>query len=116
MYFIKLDEMWQVDLKLKVCRGSSARKILVREAKSNSAAMLIVGTSKTHHKIRSSTSVAKYCARNLSKKFSVIAVTNGKIMFQRETTPTALNPLQGLIVCLLDMNLHEQFDFLIYLV
>ncbi|KAF2284465.1 hypothetical protein GH714_022056 [Hevea brasiliensis] len=76
----------QVDLKLKVCRGSSARKILVREAKSSGAGKVIVGTSKTRHKIRSSTSIAKYCARNLSKSFSVYAVSNGKIVFQREAT------------------------------
>ncbi|XP_037496772.1 uncharacterized protein LOC105650281 isoform X1 [Jatropha curcas] len=76
----------QVDLKIQVCRGSSAKKILVREAKSSSAAKVIVGTSKAHHKIHSSTSVAKYCARNLSKSLSVFAVSNGKIIFQREAT------------------------------
>ncbi|XP_015573007.2 protein kinase STUNTED isoform X1 [Ricinus communis] len=85
----------QVDLKLKVCRGSSVRKTLVREAKSSGAAMLITGTSKKRHKIRSSTSVAKYCARNLSKSFSVFAVSNGKIMFQREATPASVNHFQG---------------------
>ncbi|EEF46074.1 ATP binding protein, putative [Ricinus communis] len=84
----------QVDLKLKVCRGSSVRKTLVREAKSSGAAMLITGTSKKRHKIRSSTSVAKYCARNLSKSFSVFAVSNGKIMFQREATPASVNHFQ----------------------
>lgn len=84
---IELYESLQVDLKLKVCRGSSAKKILVREAKSSGAAKIVVGTSKTHHKISSSTSVAKYCARNLSKSFSVYAVSNGKIIFRREATP-----------------------------
>ncbi|XP_010521198.1 PREDICTED: receptor-like kinase LIP2 [Tarenaya hassleriana] len=73
----------QVDLKLKVCRGKSARKILVEEAKSYRAASLIVGSSRKHHTIRSSASVAKYCARNLVKDVSVFAVKSGKIMFRR---------------------------------
>ncbi|KDP32865.1 hypothetical protein JCGZ_12157 [Jatropha curcas] len=73
----------QVDLKLKICRGSSIRKILVREANSYSAKKIIVGAAKSHHTIRSPTSVAKYCARKLSKDCSVVAVDNGKIVFQR---------------------------------
>ncbi|XP_022749060.1 probable receptor-like serine/threonine-protein kinase At5g57670 [Durio zibethinus] len=74
----------QVDLKLKICRGSSIRKILVREAQSYSATKLIVGTAAKLHKIRSSTSVAKYCAKKLTKNCSVLAVNNGKVVFQRE--------------------------------
>ncbi|KAJ0041163.1 hypothetical protein Pint_27410 [Pistacia integerrima] len=85
----------QVDLKLKVCRGTSVKKILVREAKSYGAAKLIVGTSKTHHPIRSSASVAKYCARKLSKSFWVFAVDNGKILFQREGNYAEMDSLQG---------------------
>ncbi|XVE95553.1 hypothetical protein REPUB_Repub02eG0107800 [Reevesia pubescens] len=77
----------QVDLKLKICRGSSIRKILVREAKSYSATKLIVGTAAKLHKIRSSTSVAKYCAKKLKKSCSVLAVNNGKVLFQREGSP-----------------------------
>ncbi|XP_019185832.1 PREDICTED: serine/threonine-protein kinase CDG1-like isoform X2 [Ipomoea nil] len=73
----------QVDLKFKVCRGSPVRKILVREAKTYRAANLVVGTSSTHHTIRSSVSVAKYCARNVERSVSVIAVNDGKIAFQR---------------------------------
>ncbi|XP_031287896.1 probable serine/threonine-protein kinase PBL23 isoform X2 [Pistacia vera] len=84
----------QVDLKLKVCRGTSVKKILVREAKSYGAAKLIVGTSKTHHPIRSSASVAKYCARKLSKSFWVFAVDNGKILFQREGNYAEMDSLQ----------------------
>ncbi|KAJ9170208.1 hypothetical protein P3X46_018334 [Hevea brasiliensis] len=60
---------------------------LLQVAETSGAAKVVVGTSKTHHKIRSSTSVPKHCARNLSKSFSVYAVSNGKIMFQREATP-----------------------------
>ncbi|TYH28233.1 hypothetical protein ES288_A02G129000v1 [Gossypium darwinii] len=77
----------QVDLKLKICRGSSIRKILVREAKSYSATKLIVGTAAKLHKIRSSTSVAKYCAKKLSNNCSVLAVNNGKVVFRREGSP-----------------------------
>nr|TKR74257.1 hypothetical protein D5086_0000298600 [Populus alba] len=84
----------QVDLKLKVCRGESARKILVREAKANSAAKLIVGTSKKHQKLYSSTSTAKYCAKKLPKGFSVYAVRNGKLVFQREATVPNMDTLQ----------------------
>ncbi|KAJ4897322.1 Protein kinase protein with adenine nucleotide alpha hydrolases-like domain [Raphanus sativus] len=73
----------QVDLKLKVFRGKSARKVLVQEVKSSGATSLIVGSSKRHHTIRSSASLAKYCARNLSKDVSVFAVKSGKIMFRR---------------------------------
>ena len=74
----------QVDLKLKICRGSSIRKILVRdEAKSYSAIELIVGTSRNHHTIRSSASVAKYCAKKLAKDRSTLAVNNGKIIFHK---------------------------------
>nr|GMD69890.1 probable receptor-like serine/threonine-protein kinase At5g57670 [Ipomoea batatas] len=73
----------QVDLKFKVCRGSPVRKILVREAKIYRAANLVVGTSSTHHTFRSTVSVAKYCARNVERSVSVIAVNDGKIAFQR---------------------------------
>ncbi|XVF14871.1 hypothetical protein REPUB_Repub09cG0098200 [Reevesia pubescens] len=84
----------QVDLKLKVCRGSSPKKILVREAKSYEAAKLILGTSKVYHPIHSSASVAKYCARKLPKCFSVYAVENGKIVFQKEAIQTNSNGSQ----------------------
>uniref|UniRef100_A0A7N2LA87 Uncharacterized protein n=1 Tax=Quercus lobata TaxID=97700 RepID=A0A7N2LA87_QUELO len=41
----------QVDLKLKICRGTSNKKILVREAQSYSAATVIVGTgTEDHHR------------------------------------------------------------------
>ncbi|XP_059631737.1 protein kinase STUNTED-like [Cornus florida] len=76
----------QVDLKLKVCRGSPIRKILVREAKSYNADEVIVGTGRKHHTLWSSTSVAKYCARKLPKECSILAVNNGKVVFQREAS------------------------------
>lgn len=74
----------QVDLKLKICRGTSIRKIIVREANSYLATDVIVGTG--NHTIRSSASVAKYCARKLPKDCSVLAVNNGKVVFQREAS------------------------------
>ncbi|KAF8103594.1 hypothetical protein N665_0188s0520 [Sinapis alba] len=76
----------QVDLKLKLCRGNSARKMIAREAKSFSASKVLVGISKSrHHPIRSSASVAKYLAKKLPKEDCwVHAVNNGKIVFQRE--------------------------------
>ncbi|KAJ8565526.1 hypothetical protein K7X08_008102 [Anisodus acutangulus] len=76
----------QVHLKLKVCRGSPVRKVLAHEAKLESAVNLIIGTSVSHHAIRSSVSLAKYCARKLTKSISVIAVENGKIVYQREAS------------------------------
>ncbi|KAH9691396.1 protein kinase domain-containing protein [Citrus sinensis] len=60
----------QVDLKLKICRGTSIRKILVREAQSYSATKFI------------------YCAKKLSKDCSVLAVNNGKVVFQKEGCPS----------------------------
>ncbi|PIA47567.1 hypothetical protein AQUCO_01400306v1 [Aquilegia coerulea] len=75
----------QIDLKLKICRGSCTRKVLVREAKACFASKIIVGTSRKHHGIGLlSTSVARYCARKLSKDCWVLAVNNGKVVFQRE--------------------------------
>ncbi|KAL9679314.1 hypothetical protein QQ045_017172 [Rhodiola kirilowii] len=80
----------QVDLKLKVCRGDSVKKLLVKEAKAYAASKLILGISKTHHTIRSSVSVAKYCARKLAPNCWVLAVNNGKIVFTREAVSDAL--------------------------
>ncbi|KAL5843945.1 hypothetical protein ACOSQ4_009903 [Xanthoceras sorbifolium] len=85
----------QVDLKLKICRGTSIRKILVREAKSYSASKVIVGTARSHHTIRSSTSVAKYCAKKLSKNCWVLAVNNGKVVYQREGSPSTAGDSKG---------------------
>lgn len=86
-----------MDLKLKLCRGDSARKIIAREARSLCAWKVLVGVSRTHHKIRSSASVAKYLAKKLPKCW-VHAVNNGKVVFQREGSPPslAMNNSQGL--------------------
>ncbi|KAL5559691.1 hypothetical protein UlMin_035902 [Ulmus minor] len=85
----------QVDLKLKICRGASAKKILVREAESYSASILIVGTARNHHKLRSTTSLAKYCAKKLPKDYGVLAVNNGKVVFKREGAPTITSNKKG---------------------
>ncbi|MBA0772211.1 hypothetical protein Gotri_007627 [Gossypium trilobum] len=87
----------QVDLKLKVCRGPSPKRILVREAKSFETTKLILGTSKTHNPLQSPASVAKFCARKLPNCFSVYAVRNGKVVFQREAIQTNLNQFQDKI-------------------
>ncbi|CAK8567946.1 unnamed protein product [Lathyrus sativus] len=76
----------QVDLRLKVCRGDSVRKLLVQEARAFGVSTVILGTSKSHHTIRSSSWVAKYCAKKLHKCVSVFAVDNGKIAFHREAS------------------------------
>ncbi|TKY73808.1 Proline-rich receptor protein kinase PERK9 [Spatholobus suberectus] len=74
----------QVGLRLKMCRGGSVRKVLVQEANAFGVSTVILGTSKSHHTIRSSAWVAKYCAKKLPKCVSVFAVDNGKIAFHRE--------------------------------
>lgn len=85
-----------MDLKLKICRGSSIRKVLVREAKSYSAAKVIVGAARSHHTIRSPTSVAKYCAKKLPKDCSVLAANNGKVVFQKEGSLAKIGGSNGL--------------------
>ncbi|KAG1369949.1 Proline-rich receptor-like protein kinase PERK8 [Cocos nucifera] len=80
----------QIDLKLKLCRGSSIRKCLVREVNSCAASKLILGVTKNNRSFgSSSTSIAKYCAKKLSRDCSVLAVNNGKILFQREALPAS---------------------------
>ncbi|KAJ6817243.1 receptor protein kinase TMK1 [Iris pallida] len=76
----------QIDLNLKLCRGSSIRKVLVKETMASAASKLIVGTSKNSHGIMSSTTlIARYCSKKLPKDCSVIAVNNGKVLFQRDS-------------------------------
>ncbi|RDX88967.1 Receptor-like cytosolic serine/threonine-protein kinase RBK2, partial [Mucuna pruriens] len=86
----------QVDLKLKICRGSSVRRILVREADAYSATHIIVGIPQGLHRIRPCISVARYCAKKLPKDCWVLAVNNGKVVFKRDGSPTTLADLKGL--------------------
>ncbi|TKY56099.1 Receptor cytosolic serine/threonine-protein kinase RBK2 [Spatholobus suberectus] len=86
----------QVDLKLKICRGSSVRRILVREANAYSATHIIVGTPQGLHRIRPCISVARYCAKKLPKDCWVLAVNNGKVVFKRDGSPATRADLKGL--------------------
>ncbi|KAH0922112.1 hypothetical protein HID58_022130 [Brassica napus] len=90
-----LCKLKQVELKLKLCRGSSSRKVLVREAKLCNASKVVVGVSKSYHTIHSSVSVAKYLARKLSKDCWVMAVDNGKVMFQKDGSPLTIRQSKG---------------------
>ncbi|CAL9764292.1 unnamed protein product [Musa acuminata subsp. burmannicoides] len=86
----------QVDLKMKIARGSSIRKVLVSEAIAYGASSLVVGVAKNSHGIGySSTSIAKYCARNLPRACSVFAVSNGKTLFKREALPASQSSAQN---------------------
>ncbi|KAL5993091.1 hypothetical protein ACLOJK_014012 [Asimina triloba] len=84
-----------VDLKLKICRGSSVRKVLVQEAKYFEATKVIVGVAKNQCGIRSSASVAKYCGRKLPPDCWILAVNNGKVVFQRESVSISTSPDSG---------------------
>ncbi|KAL9665758.1 hypothetical protein QQ045_000079 [Rhodiola kirilowii] len=75
----------QVELKLKICRGSSVKKVLMLEAYSLVADMAVVGTSS--NTMWRSSSVAKYLSRKLPKECSLLAVKNGKAVFQKEASP-----------------------------
>ncbi|XP_039138942.1 LEAF RUST 10 DISEASE-RESISTANCE LOCUS RECEPTOR-LIKE PROTEIN KINASE-like 1.3 [Dioscorea cayenensis subsp. rotundata] len=75
----------QIDLKLKICRGPSIRKALIREVNCFGAAKLILGVALNPRVVGpSSTSIAKYCAKKVARECSVFAVSNGKIIFQKE--------------------------------
>jgi hypothetical protein len=100
----------QVDLKLKICRGSSTRKILVREVKSYAATKVIDGAAKNHPSIWSSTSVAKYCAKKLPKDCSVLAVNNGKVVFQRERSPNT----SGNFLLFIGALSHFNFSLMVF--
>lgn len=74
----------QINLKVKICKGSSVRKALVREASLFGASKLVLGITKKKRSIGSSLSVAKYCAKKLPTKCAVLAVNGGKIVYRRE--------------------------------
>ncbi|KAJ8530285.1 hypothetical protein K7X08_037120 [Anisodus acutangulus] len=75
----------QVDLISLVSKGSSIRRVLVKEAKNHAALAVVVGTSK-HSTLASWTSIAKYCAKRLPTTTEVITVDNGKVFFRRSST------------------------------
>lgn len=76
----------QINLKVKICKHSSVRKALVREASMFEASKVVLGVAKKRRAISSAHSVAKYCARKLPAKCAVLAVSNGRIEFRRESS------------------------------
>lgn len=79
----------QIVLKLKICRGSSVRKVLVHESSCVSASKVIVGASKNSNVIgQTSFSLAQFCTKKLPSGCLVLAVNNGKIVYQREAIGT----------------------------
>ncbi|WOL07293.1 putative receptor-like serine/threonine-protein kinase [Canna indica] len=72
----------QVALVGRVSRGNSIRKVLVKEAKLCDAMKVVVGINK-HCSLGGSALVAKYCAKKLSPITAVIAMQNGRVIFER---------------------------------
>lgn len=81
----------KVDLEGHIFKGSSMRKVLIREARNYAAVALVVGVGK-HSAFGGWTSTARYCAKRLPKTTSVLAISNGKIVFRRSNN----NQLPGL--------------------
>ncbi|XVE48858.1 hypothetical protein DITRI_Ditri01bG0035500 [Diplodiscus trichospermus] len=71
-----------VDLKGLILKGSSTRKVLIREARNYAAVALVVGIGK-HGALGGWTSIARYCAKRLPTTTNVLAINNGKIIFRR---------------------------------
>ncbi|WOG84169.1 hypothetical protein DCAR_0103350 [Daucus carota subsp. sativus] len=80
----------KIDLTGEVLKGSSIRKVIVREAKSRAAMAVIVGISKPHT-IGGWASLAKYCAKNLPITTEVLAFHKGKVVFRRSATDDSPN-------------------------
>lgn len=72
----------QVNLTGRMLTGSSIRKVLVREAKSCAAVAVVVGISQPNA-LGGWASVARYCLKRLPPTTSVIAIHNGKVVFNR---------------------------------
>ncbi|KAL5995662.1 hypothetical protein ACLOJK_025729 [Asimina triloba] len=77
----------KIDLVGQVSGGKSIRKVLVREAKLCGATTVVVGISK-HNAFGCSLSLARYCAKMLLPCTSVLAIKDGKIVFQKYATAT----------------------------
>ncbi|XP_022763047.1 probable serine/threonine-protein kinase PBL26 [Durio zibethinus] len=71
----------KVDLKGQIFKGSSTRKVLIREARNYAAVALVVGIGK-HSALGGWTSTARYCAKRLPTTTNVLAINNGKIVFR----------------------------------
>ncbi|KAK8582517.1 hypothetical protein V6N13_069294 [Hibiscus sabdariffa] len=84
----------KVDLKGQICKGSSIRKVLIREAVNYAAVALVVGVDKLGA-LGGWTSTARYCAKRLPKTTNVLAINNGKLVFERSNNNSELPGLKG---------------------
>ncbi|PNT65352.1 probable receptor-like serine/threonine-protein kinase At5g57670 [Brachypodium distachyon] len=72
----------QIGLELRVCHGSSVKKALVNEAVSHGASQLILGVTRhSRHLGVSATAVAKHCAKRVPRSCSVLAVSDGAVVY-----------------------------------
>ncbi|KAK8522222.1 hypothetical protein V6N13_115197 [Hibiscus sabdariffa] len=72
----------KVDLKGQICKGRSIRKVLIREVVNYDAVALVVGTDKLGT-LGGWTSTARYCMKRLPMTTNVLAINNGKLVFER---------------------------------
>ncbi|XP_020691430.1 serine/threonine-protein kinase RIPK [Dendrobium catenatum] len=78
----------------RVARGSSIKKVLVKEAEICLAKAVVVGANK-NFSLGGYASLAKYCAKKLPSTIALIAVHKGKIIFERAGAAAAAKPLSG---------------------
>lgn len=82
----------QINLELRVCHGSSVKRALVNEAISYGATQLILGITKnSRHLGLSATVVAKYCAKRVPQGCTVLAVSNGAVMYHGNAIQEEIN-------------------------
>lgn len=88
----------QVSLVGRISRGTSIRKTLVKEAENCAAETVVVGLNK-NFSLGGSASVVKYCTRKLHQSTALIAVRNGKIIYERRPAkpPSGEEPLSSSI-------------------
>ncbi|GMJ08124.1 hypothetical protein like AT2G16750 [Hibiscus trionum] len=84
----------KVDLKGQICKGSSIRKVLIRGAVNYAAVALVVGVDKLGA-LGGWTSTARYCVKRLPKTTNVLAINNGKLVFERFNNNSELPGLKG---------------------
>ncbi|XP_037430948.1 probable receptor-like serine/threonine-protein kinase At5g57670 [Triticum dicoccoides] len=82
----------EISLELRVCHGSSVKRALVNEAVSYGAAQLILGITKnSRHLGLSATVVAKYCAKRIPQSCTVLAVSNGAVVYHGNAIQEEIN-------------------------
>ncbi|KAI4987773.1 probable receptor-like serine/threonine-protein kinase At5g57670 [Hordeum vulgare subsp. vulgare] len=79
----------QNNLELRVCHGSSVKRALVNEAISYGAAQLILGI--TNNSRHLGLSVAKYCAKRVPQSCTVLAVSNGAVVYHGNAIQEEIN-------------------------